>query len=67
MKKTDYTTLTTEEKKYYCFLGAIKVDSSVEIVTPLYYWDPDNVSQGRPHPKDFADGGWLDLPGEFIY
>lgn len=66
MKKTDYTTLTTTEKKSYCFIGAIKINSSVEIITPLYYWDPDDTSQGRPHPKGFADGGWLDIPDEFI-
>ena len=66
MKKTDYTSLTTSLKKKYCFIGAIKVDSSVEIISPLYYWDPDDTSQGRPHPKGFADGGWLDIPEEFI-
>lgn len=66
MEKTDYETLTTEAKEYYCLLGAIKVNSSVEIISPLYYWDPDDTSQDRPHPRGFADGGWLDLPGEFI-
>ena len=66
MKKTDYTSLTTSLKKKYCFIGAIKVDSSVEIISPLYYWDPDDTSQGRPYPKGFADGGWLDIPEEFI-
>jgi hypothetical protein len=66
MKKTDYAALTTAEKKYYCFIGAIKVNSSVEIISPLYYYDPDNTSQERPHPKGFADGGWLDIPEEFI-
>jgi len=67
MQKIDYGMLTTEERKYYCLLGAIKVNSSVEIISPLYYWDPDDTSQDRPYPNRFADGGWLDLPDEFIY
>lgn len=66
MKKTDYVLLTSSQKEDYCFIGAINIDSSVEIVSPLYYWDPDDTSQERPFPRGFADGGWLDIPDEFI-
>jgi len=66
MKKTDYALLSTEEKKKYCFIGAIKVNASVEIISPLHYTDPDDLSVSRPYPRGWGDGGWIDIPEEFI-
>jgi hypothetical protein len=66
MKKTEYSALSSSEQDKYCFIGAIKVDSQVEIITPVYYVDPDDSTQVRPYPSGWADGGWLDIPEDFI-
>lgn len=66
MNKTEYSALSSSELEKYCFIGAIKVDSQVEIISPLYYNDPDDTSQTRPYPLGWGDGGWLDIPEEFI-
>lgn len=66
MKKTDYTALSDTTKEKYCFLGAIKVNSQIEIISPFYYEDPDDENQTRPYPYCLGDGGWLDVPEEFM-
>lgn len=66
MKKTDYIALSDATKEKYCFLGALKIDSQIEIISPFYYEDPDDDTQTRPYPYSLGDGGWLDVPGEFI-
>lgn len=66
MKKTDYAALSDATKEKYCFLGALKINSQIEIISPFYYEDPDDSTQVRPYPYSYGDGGWLDVPEEFI-
>lgn len=66
MKKSNYSSLTTAEKSKYCFLGALRVNSDIEIVSPIHYLDPEDNTISRPFPTECGDGGWLDVPDDFM-
>ena len=66
MKKSEYSALSSDEKKKYCFIGAIVINAQIEISSPLYYYDPNDTTQTRPYPIGWGDGGWLSISDEYI-